>query len=313
VEFERQGSPTLRREIVVKQILFNTNFPQDLFDPRLPWRGSFALGPNGRPIPQAVPTPTWDPVAGHEPWPYSASPAGFDPAKSPLTFQFPQSSDSRQAITDADVFAGRYYLGHAEIGNPWSMICARSPDGGKIAFVSQPGSSPTQNSFLYWFSLDDLVSRNTGQLYGFHSADSSGSNIPLGGIYVTNFAFSPDSQRLAAFGFDGQFVTGAIYIIDLQTGEYRQLIQQGDVRSLVWSPDGKTLAFIGRGPAPLYQDEVFVVRADGGGVVFRRSIDFKGGALVEGPIKDWVAPDGSKVDFPVEMGSLEDCIAAPQP
>ena len=39
----------VRKDIVVTSIAFNVNFPQELFNAKLPWRGGFARDYSGQP------------------------------------------------------------------------------------------------------------------------------------------------------------------------------------------------------------------------------------------------------------------------
>ncbi len=292
-EFGGSNQGTVLKEVRVTAIAYDIDFPQnDLFNPNLPWRGGFARDYNGGPELASRVQPTSEPPMGHEPLPYVPALSKFDPSRSTLTFQYPQAFSSTESLADVSLFAGGFYLGNVEFGNPWTMICARSPDGAKIAFVSQPFKSDTQDASLYWFSL--LQSKE-------------GLKRPLGDIQVTQLAFAPDSRRIAAFGYNGQSDTGAVYIIDTQNGEVRSIHNQGDVKSLVWSPDGQFLAFIGRDAPPNYEDHVIVIRVDTGEVTFSSSIDMESNrGSSKWPPMEW------DVAFPVEMGGLENCSLPPE-
>lgn len=291
-EIGGSSQDTVLQEVLVTAIAYDVDFPQnDLFNPDLPWRGGFAKDYNGAPELSGPVQPTWEAPIGHEPLPYVPALGQFDPSHSALTFQYPQVFSSTESLADVSLFAGGFYLGKVKFGNPWTMICDRSPDGSKIAYVSQPFKSDTQNASLYWFSL---------------LRPKEGVKRPLGDVYVTQLAFAPDSRRIAAFGYNSQFYKGMIYIIDTQSGEIRPIYPQGDVKSLVWSPDGQSLAFIGREVPSQYQDDVMVIRVDSGEVTFHSSLDMGGnqGSSEWPPIK-W------GLNFPVEMGKLEACVSSP--
>ena len=291
-EIGGSNQDTVLQEVVVTAISYDIDFPlNDLFNPDLPWRGGFAKDYNGAPELSSRVQPDWETPMGHEPLPYVPALGQFDPSHSALTFQYPQVFSSTASLADISLFAGGFYLGKVEFGNPWTMICDRSPDGSKIAYVSQPFKSDTQNASLYWFSL---------------LQPKEGVKRPLGDVYVTQLAFAPDSRRIAAFGYNSQFYKGMIYIIDTQSGEIRPIYHQGDVKSLVWSPDGQSLAFIGREVPSQYQDEVMVIRVDSGEVTFRSTIDMGSNqGSSEWPPSQW------GVTFPLEMGGLEKCSLPP--
>ncbi len=276
----------VRKDIVVTSIAYHVNFPQELFNAKLPWRGGFAQDYSGQPE-----TPGTKPlvVPGRGQLPTNLSQPGFDASKSSLLFQYPSSFSEQDPQALVEVLADKKYLGNIMFGNPWTMICGRSPDGNRIAFVSQPFLSPNQDAFLNWFSLSD---KSKGQM-------------SLGGLYVTNFAFAPDSRRLALFGFDGQFAEGGVYVLDTETAKYNQLIWLLNARSLVWSPDGIFLALIGTENS-ISGEETIVMFASTGEVVYRGPAPNDQPPVgAAAPINLWGVP------FPTKMGGLEACTAAP--
>ncbi|HEX7974961.1 MAG TPA: LysM peptidoglycan-binding domain-containing protein, partial [Anaerolineales bacterium] len=129
---------TLMKEVWVTGIAFDVNFPQPLFIPQMPWRGGFAGDETGQPLPVNATPLALAPAPGHEPIPAAPVPANFNPARSRLTFQFSQNFDPFDTFGIVDLFAGQYRLGSLEFGNPANMVCDRSPDGERIAFVSTP-------------------------------------------------------------------------------------------------------------------------------------------------------------------------------
>ncbi len=290
--FGGRDQGTVMDEIIVTAIAYNVNLPQnDLFNPHIPWRGGFARNYRGAPELNSQVSSILQAPVGRDRLPYIPALGPFNPSSSSLTFQYPQTYSSTEALANVSLFADHFYLGKVDYGNPWTMICARSPDGSKIAYVSQPLKSITQDASLYWFNLLDI---------------KSGVKHPLGEIHVTQLAFAPDSSRLAVFGYGDQSSTGRIYILDLQSGQVRPIHAQGDVKSLVWSPDGKYLAFIGRDAPPQYNDEVIVLRVDTGEITFRSSIDLQGNrGSAEWPPLKW------GIDFPREMSGFANCSLPP--
>ena len=289
-QFHNQGNQRLVNEVIVDNIAFDVNFPQELFDPQLPWRGGFAGDFSGEPILAETGQPSRAAAFIRLPMPNRPPPQDFNVSQSTLTFYYSPGFNDTDAMASTYLFAGPFYLGNIVFGNPWSMICSRSPNGQKITFVSQPGKSPPQDASLYWFDLSNLRS----QLHR-----------PLGDISVTNFVFAPDGRRLAAFGFDGQFSLGSIYIVDTETDEYEIVQHLLDTRSLIWSPDGEYLAMIAA-PISLFEEEVMVIRASTGEIIYRAAFDSRLDNLnAQWPLLDW------GVEFPVEMGGLKACVNPP--
>ena len=276
----------VRKDIVVTSIAFNIDFPQELFNDKLPWRGGFARDSSGQPETPGI-TPLE--VPGRKQLPTNLSRPGFDPSKSSLIFQYPLSFREQDPEALVEVLADKKYLGNIIFGNPWTMICGRSPDGNRIAFVSQPFLSLNTDAFLNWFNLSD---NRKGQM-------------SLGGLYITSFAFAPDSRHLALFGFDGQFAEGGVYVLDTETAKYTQLIWLLNARSLVWSPDGQSLALVGTENS-ISGEETIVLNANSGEVIYRGpAANDQQPVGSDAPIYNW------GVQFPTKMGGLEACTAAP--
>ena len=284
---------TMIWEYAVSALAYDQTFPPELFDVKLPWRGGFAADHTGRPVSGVVTRPgmTWQLLTGRALLPKASPPAGFDPARSRLAFQFSQDYGWFQEDTAhvfMDLFAEHYYLGKVEFTNPWNMMCARSPDGKQLAFA---GSWPDRNwstSPLMWFDLD-----HPNQVNHYFSDGN-----------ITAFAFAPDSRRLAAFRA-GQ-PEGQLHILDTQTGKVAQLIELGSARNLAWSPDGENLALIGLPDALDFEEVLMVVHIADKKVSYRSPYDPGTGAIPEtSPVDSW------GVEFPVEMGGLERCVEPP--
>ena len=274
---------TVLKEFLVSGIALNVDFPQALFDPQLPWRGGFAKDHSGRPVEESGALEAWQLAGAFAGVPFEPVPAGFDPAHSQLTFRFrdgfnPYRYSSRPFRPVADIFAGRYLLGSANLGLPESILCDRSPDGWRIA-ITASFSDRWPRPHLRWFDLADV---NT-----LHN--------PVPRVHVQAMAFAPDSRRLAFFG------DGVLYVLDTGTGELTRLLELEDARSLAWSPQGDFLALIG----PLHADlreEVIVVGVENRAIVYRNVIDNENGRAEAGwPVLEWGIP------FPVEPDRLEAC------
>ncbi len=219
---------------------------------------------------------------------FPVAPKSFDPGKQWLVFQYPNSFDYLASSSEVEIFSNEYYLGSLPFGNPWTLICSRSPDGYQIAYVAMPDNT-TQETFLNWFDLRE--------------SELKVHNV-LGGIAIKEMAFSPDSRYLAAFGSNSN--SSGIYLVDMQSQRIRQLRQLTNARSLVWSPDSTSLAMIVRTEADEGIEMLLVINVEEEQIVFRGlwdSRDIK--SLDESPVKDWDIP------FPVQPQGLEGCARPP--
>ena len=81
--FADPAEQTLVEEFKINQIDFEPNFPPDLFDPQLPWRGGFAKDSSGEPDSGIFTRVDWDAAPGHTPLQFQEPPSGFDPSQQP--------------------------------------------------------------------------------------------------------------------------------------------------------------------------------------------------------------------------------------
>jgi RNA polymerase sigma factor (sigma-70 family) len=275
-------------EIRLLDLLVDPEIPGDLFNPEYQWTGAFAKNVTNQPLSQGRTAPNFyiRALAEMEDLPIAAAPVDFDPGSSQLYFQISQvyyespPDASFPLLYEASVFTDRYYLGNLDFENPWDMICDRSPDGTRLAIASR---RPTDRSFL--------------RLYDLKKVDSIVGRTFL--ATVTQFAFAPDSRRLAIFASHEPY--GSVYIIDTDDNTMVHLIDLPDARSFVWSPDGEFLAMIGRVTEPVAGDEVMVVRVSSGEITYHKSVDYEFGNLGDWPPLEW----GDV--FPVEMNGLTQC------
>jgi DNA-directed RNA polymerase specialized sigma24 family protein len=273
-------------EITVSDMTFDVDFPPALFDPSLPWQAGYVQDYTAEQSADVM-------VAGSSTvsearlrllkrW----APDGFNPFESRLAFQYPGLFNPGDAQAIVNLIGDYYWLGDVYFGNPWTMICDRSPDGRKIAFVSQPSTSPWSDATLRWFTLD----------FPAETQQSWQEDVS-----VTNLAFAPDSQLLAVFGYspDG----GGVYVVNTSSSIALRLVKLADARSLAWSPDGEQLSLIGRRAESPGEDHVMVVDVSSGKLLYDQSIDFESGGSEDWPMVEW------GIDFPVEVGGLEACVA----
>jgi len=314
--FSPVDGSTLVQSLHFAQVVFDKSFPTEVFDPARSWREEFTanfLGGSirGRSDPGSV---VFEPAAGHEPLVRQTPPPGFDPSGSRLTFQYPGSAsvETTPAANPprVEVFADGYYLGNVSFARPWGMICDRSPDGRTVAFGERSHwleFSATQTRLrLRWFSLDNLDRIR---------------DLPFN-LEPVDFAFSPDSRRLAVFGYGNN--GSRIEIVDLETGDSESLLELAYAFSLVWSPEGEYLALIGMREYP--NMSAMIVHVQGKRVIYDTVADlntrqinpFRNDPFTQikadlgpgWPSFSWPAATW-EVEFPVLNRGLERCIEPP--
>ena len=241
------------------------------------------------------PITVWAPRAYREPFQaFVPPPAGFNPARSRLAFQYLPNYEPRRAQYSrpeeySELFAGDYYLGSLHTGDPFTTICDRSPDGELLALAQGRTDQPRAETQLSWISLAQPKNVNMIDL----------------DVDLAYFAFAPDNRRLALFGYGKPL--GALYVLDTQSGRLTKLLNIEYVRSMMWSPDGEQLAIIGNWESPEYDEEVMVIDPRKGYVLDSTPYNYRGDSPVL-DLPDWV-PEQS---FPAWMGSLDACAAPPQ-
>ncbi len=109
-----------------------------------------------------------------------------------------------------------------------------SPDGGQVAFVARPDNRRNYP--------------HAAELYVLDTADGEISRLTNNLAPESRPLWSPDGTRLAYHAPDDEnyeLTKGYLWIIDPDTGRYRQLRSQskGDIFSLTWSADGRSLLF----------------------------------------------------------------------
>ena len=100
-------------------------------------------------------------------------------------------------------------------------------------------------------------------------------------------AFAPDNQRLALFGHNGNQPSSGISILNLGTGTLEHILEIADAHSLVWSPDGNYLAFLGKVEARFSESDMFVVNLNTNQVVYRQPYLPGAGLPVDSPLASW--------------------------
>jgi DNA-directed RNA polymerase specialized sigma24 family protein/LysM repeat protein len=272
-------------EIEVKSIEYDIDFPQDLLDERQPWRGGFAQDYTGIPILTTV--DAWTEPKGRDSSSIHYSPGDSDPLKGRLTFNY--LGNSLTSGMELGIYTESTRLDAVIFSDPWTMICQRSADGTKIAYVPDPNDNSSQFDSLYWLDLN-----------------ANRPNQPFLSLAVTHFAFAPDGRRLAVFGKTSPGEPGILILLDTESGDKRVLLTPGDASSLVWSPDGERLALMVRYQVDSFEDYVVVINTYSGVIEYSESIDYARRPGNPWPMNEW------GVQFPVEMGGLETCALPPE-
>jgi LysM repeat protein/DNA-directed RNA polymerase specialized sigma24 family protein len=283
----------------ITKISYNNDFPDGLFNPQDRLAVGFSEGASGLSSKLEDHLAPTENSQAHQPFAAGLAPPDFNTALAQLYFRYPESFDTEAASAVVNVLAGGYSLGEAQFGNPWSTICARSPDGQKIAYVGQPSIPQSVNAALHWFDL-----QNVNQ-----------EHLVSEDLAVDNFAFSSDGQKLAFFGRQAGQARGAVYIYDLQNGALQRLLDRNSANSLVWSPDGNFLAMTSD-PTMLGSQDALVVDAHSGNIVAHDRYNWRGDFSLDPlspdwPTFSWRSSKGTPVNFPVSMGGLEACVKPP--
>jgi Tol biopolymer transport system component len=171
------------------------------------------------------------------------------------------------------------------------LRCDRSADGYRIAFNTGSDGTSVPDDSLHWFDL-----REPKKIY-----------IPMAGLHVDEFTFSQDGERIAALGRANQSEPYGIYILEVPTGESKQIFSLEQGSSLTWSPDEEFLALVGSQEAGEEQ-VALMIHVRTGQVAFMAPLPEAGAALPsDWPMANW------GVVFPTKMGGMAQCSTPPKP
>jgi WD40 repeat protein len=185
------------------------------------------------------------------------------------------------------------------------LACQRSPDSQKIAYASVPQDASGDTAL---FVAD------------FAALPAAHAVLP-DGITAGDFAFSPDSRRIAFFGCDRSTNFCGLFLLDLASGKLTRSAALSYVDHILWNPDGSGLALVGSGDSGatiqknysknlLYNEIValsqnwhfMVVNATSGEVVFKRVFDWNHPSAPPGsPTYQWPVP------FAARSSGLDGC------
>jgi len=289
-DFLRNRGENRPGEVVVKAVAYDVDFPQELFNYALPWRGGYARDYTGEPasIGENSYSTSDDEFASM--MIVETPPDGFDPGLSRLSFQYPSEAGPLTPAASTDVYADGYYLGYVRMGIPWDTTCQRSKDGEKIIFSSKlidPDGSTRQSGGTYYVDL-----RRMDEIYRLLPAESGAEG---------DFAISPDSQTVALWGCSGKEDSCGVYLHNIETHKWRKLVDNEEgAGDFVWSPDGKSLAWMTSG------NVVIVMDVEKGEISYTDNYGtLNQGPHADPPMKDW------DVVFPPQTVGLEGCIFPP--
>ncbi len=290
-------------EVMVSGLEINPDIPPALFNPQIPWLGGYAKDSSGAPFaPGDDPSPWEITPSPRVIQPYTPAPTDLNLATSQLQFQFGQLDSlflnlNSQVHYRAEIFAGNKYLGLATLPDPFRTLCARSPDGRRIAYSSTSINNldmysveTTPGNPIRWIDIRIPSMENLLDLEPF------------------SFVFSPDGEQLAVFG-ERHNANRGIYLVDLQSGESRLLQQVEHATSLAWKPDGKQLAYVSQSAGSRSSFSLVVLDVKSGEILSRQPLPVP----VEPPARNdqtW-PPLQWGVPFPVGMGDLGACAAPP--
>ncbi len=286
---------TLLADSLVTTISFDQSFPPASLAADLRTVGSSSLLIPGNPSIAIQPTPTAAiPIGRREVIAPNPAPPGFDPRTSQLLFQFPYNLDLTNVMTatarvPVQLFADSYGIGATEFGLPWMLRCKRSPNGYRLAFNTGSDGTSHPDDELRWLDI-----REPQKVFE-----------PLPGMHADTFAFSSDLEQIAVFARSSLEAKSGISIVKIATGESRQVISLLSGQSLVWSPDGETLALVGT-VEENDREQALQIHIRTGQIIFQEPMPPVGSQIPQDwPMSNWGIP------FPQSEGGLDACAAAP--
>lgn len=189
-----------------------------------------------------------------------------------------------------------------------------SPDGDRIAFVSNPYALGGRPSELWIVNADGSGlrkataairqaarprwspdgsrlalsaydrERQTSQLYVV-GADGSGLRRLVRGLQPAVATWSPDGERIAYLNRTKR--VWSLFVLELATGRVKRLVRGAHYSGIGWSPDGSRISYV-------QKRRLYVIRADG---TRKRRLS----GLVVWGLHEW-SPDGTRIAFESHQG-----------
>ena len=317
-EFSLDGADNIRLDHAITSIYFDADFPPAIFQANVYNGAYFANDFTGVPeIPNyaevlahwsSLHAPGEQPPAVKAPGlqPSALTPPGPDFYPGSLSFQnMVNSGLGLQAAVQ--LLAGGYPLGLLPLSGKNILSCQRSADSSKIAYASSL-TDALGSSVLY---LADLMSVQAGR------------PVLPDGITAGDYAFSPDSRKLAFFGCDRSSGACGVYVLDILSRQLKKVLNAAYADYILWKPDGKGLALVGSQTRPdLFEQtrtknlmltelvamaqiwHFFVLDPSNGDVVYKRGFDWKTlSAPTDSPTMGW------STSFKRRAAGLEGCTA----
>lgn len=275
-------------EVAVQSVQYNADFPPDLFDASLPWRGGYASDASGEPVQISAPPLVWVSLPQPGELKREPLPPDLNLARSRLLMLNRFDASAPQPRTE--IYADGYFLGSAPFHNPWRLWCQRAPDGLKLAYTDPTSwyiDFPVSISGLYWLDL--------------RQPEQTHPVFPEQALTSGSFAFSPDSRWLAYWACVPGTERCGVYAHDTETGENRLLLKkEARMTGFAWSPDGTLLA------AASDANQLFTMRLDDARLMHVMN-DYRIGepAPALSPPGEW------GMVYPPLMGDLADCAIPP--
>ncbi len=284
----------LPNDAIVMNMAVDVDFPQELFDTALPWRGNFARDHRGMPELDGAIFPAWGTgLAENSSSLLAASPLAQAASKNNrLSFRFPAP---HAALQSSASFGTLLYLEDTllttlHLGMPWDLWCQRSADGDLVVF-SQALTH-----------LEDAPAASYGAHYLRLSQPSELRRpMPEPSQISSMFAISPDGEQIAFWACPAQRTDCGLYLHNTRTAENRKVIalSQG-ASNFVWSPDGAELGLLGA------NDSFFIVRLSDGEITYKGVYDREMRAIPpDSPTYAW------GIKYPPLMTGLDGCVLPP--
>jgi len=147
-----------------------------------------------------------------------------------------------------------------------------SSDGEALFFIAGVGETDPDVRLIdripLWYNGEGWVYHKTKHLHRLHIDTGILSRLSQGDLNVQCYAISNTGTRIAYCQSASQIrpAESNLFIFDVNTGERNMILSGYMVQSLVWSPDDKTIAFMGSDGSRGYATHVGVhlISVDGG-------------------------------------------------